>query len=168
MEREFKITDSLLASTGQRFANYIVDIIVIYILIFIIAFVSAAITALTNSNSGNIFDGVGEGAETLIFILISTCYYIIFEGIFSRSVAKFITQTVVVNEDGSKPDFIKILKRSFCRIIPFDALSYLGGRSRGWHDSIPNIYVVKKTAFEHAKNLHYSFDEIGKNEESIN
>lgn len=168
MEKEFKVSDGLLASHGQRFINYFIDVIIIYALVFLVAFVSAMIVSMFGSDGGSIFDDIGDGMATLIFLVISTVYYVIFEGFFSRSVAKFITKTMVVNEDGSKPDFGTIFKRTLCRIIPFDALSYLGGQSRGWHDSIPNIYVVRKDAFDQEKELFYSFEEIGKTEEPIN
>lgn len=166
MENKFRVTDDLLATTGQRFGNYIIDVIVIYIFVFIIAFAAAMITALAGSTTNILEEMEGDWLATLIFLFISTTYYVIFEGFFSRSIAKFITQTVVVNEDGSKPDFGTIFKRTLCRIIPFDAFSYLGGRSRGWHDSIPEVYVVKKQAFEHSKKLFDSFEEIGKTDAS--
>jgi hypothetical protein len=37
-------------------------------------------------------------------------------------------------------DFIRTLSR----FIVFEALSYLGSVSRGWHDSLSGTYVVKK------------------------
>jgi len=132
MEKEFKVPQDVLASQGQRFINYIIDIIIIYILVFIIAFAIAIIVNLFGIDGSAIFESMGnDGMATLIFIGISTIYYVIFEGFFSRSVAKFITKTIVVNADGSKPGFGTIFKRTLCRIIPFDALSYLRGQGQG-------------------------------------
>ena len=87
------------------------------------------------------------------------------ESIFSKSIGKFITRTMVVFEDGSKPDSGTILRRTLCRIIPFDNLSFLGTPSRGWHDSITNTYVVRKDDFERSKELFYAFEEIGINQD---
>jgi uncharacterized RDD family membrane protein YckC len=67
-------------------------------------------------------------------------------------------------KDGSKPSESTIIKRTFCRLIPFDNISYLGSRSRGWHDSASNTYVVRKEAFEQKRNLTNEFNEIGKNQ----
>lgn len=168
MKKKFEVSDHLLASHGQRFLHRIIDVIMIYILVIVFAAVTTLVALLLNPEAGNIFENISDGVSMLIFILISIIYYLIFEGFFSRSVAKFITNTIVVNEDGSEPDFLTILKRTLCRFIPFDAFSYLGGQSRGWHDSIPNVYVVRRKDFEQEKELFYSFDEIGKQEEQIN
>jgi hypothetical protein len=45
--------------------------------------------------------------------------------------------------DGLKPT-IKMILLEQSRFIIFDALSYLGAVSRGWHDSLSGTYVVKK------------------------
>jgi uncharacterized RDD family membrane protein YckC len=166
MENEFKISDDLLASTWQRFFHYFVDTIVIYTIIFIIIFLIAFICALLGLNSVvGWFDSLELGWY-LIYFSFMIGYYVLFEGFFSRSVAKFITKTIVVNEDGSKPDFGTIFRRTLCRIIPFEPLSFFGGR--GWHDTIPEIYVVKKSLFLEKKELFHSFDQIGEKEEQNN
>jgi len=46
--------------------------------------------------------------------------------------------------DGNKPSFGLILGRSLSRIIPFDALSFLGANAIGWHDTISKTRVIKK------------------------
>lgn len=70
-------------------------------------------------------------------------YYTVMEGVFGVTIGKLITRTKVVTEDGSKPGFGMALGRSLCRMIPFEAFSFLGRESRGWHDSITKSYVVK-------------------------
>lgn len=87
---------------------------------------------------GNMSDFEGQ----ILFVAICIFYYSFSEGIFGRSLGKFITGTIVVDENGQKPSFGTIFKRTLCRLIPFDALSFLG--SRGWHDSISDTYVVNK------------------------
>lgn len=42
-----------------------------------------------------------------------------------RSIGKFITGTKVVTLEGEIPTANVFLKRSFCRIIPFEAFSFL-------------------------------------------
>jgi uncharacterized RDD family membrane protein YckC len=68
-------------------------------------------------------------------------------------------------EDGSKPDFGTTLKRTLCRIIPFEQFSFLGSQSRGWHDSICGTYVVNKKVFDEKHKQFYELDEIGKSQE---
>lgn len=163
MVREFKITQDLQASQGERVLHYIIDLVVQYCIIFGLGILAAIIAGILQSNAVlNWLDNVGDGVGYLIFFAVSLLYYGIMETCFSRTIAKFITRTIVVMEDGSKPDGMTILKRSFCRLIPFDALSYLCS-GRGWHDTIPNVYVVKKAAFEQSRELFHAFQEIGEN-----
>lgn len=164
--KTFYITDDLLASTGQRFLNYIIDRLVVYALIFILAAGVGIIANLIGAYEFlNSMANISALAEYGIYFALMITYYTLFEGYTSRSVGKYITKTIVVNEDGSKPDVGDIFKRTLCRLIPFDAFSYLGSDARGWHDTIPDLYVVKKEDFENKKELFYSFDEIGKSAE---
>ena len=76
----------------------------------------------------------------LLAIALFLAYYIVFEGLWARTPAKFILGTVVIMEDGSKPPFGKIVVRTLCRFIPFEPFSFFG--ERGWHDSISDTRVV--------------------------
>lgn len=157
------LDDKLLASSGTRFLNYILDIVAIIALIFVFSFISALIAAFLGLNEflywlGNLSDIEGQ----LIFLIISVFYYSLTESVFGRSLGKFITGTVVVDENGEKPSFGIIFKRTLCRLIPFDGFSFLG--SRGWHDSISDTYVVNKKDLEKEVRLFYEFNLIGVNE----
>ncbi|MBB6238942.1 putative RDD family membrane protein YckC [Pedobacter sp. AK013] len=83
-----------------------------------------------------------ETKAYLPLTLFGFLYYLIFEGIFNTSIGKTIMGNMVVNNVAEKPSIIQRIGRTFARIIPFDALSYLFGE-RGWHDRIANTYVVK-------------------------
>lgn len=72
-----------------------------------------------------------------------------------------LLKTKVINEAGEAPDFKEALLRSLCRLIPFDAFSFLGSDGRGWHDSITNTYVVDVKKFEKAQNTEIEIDLIG-------
>lgn len=157
------LDDKLLASGGSRFLNYILDIVVIIALIFALSFIFAVLASLLDLNEfllwmGNLSDWEGQ----LIFVVISIFYYSLTEGLFGRSLGKLITGTVVVDENGEKPSFGIILKRTLCRLIPFDGFSFLG--SRGWHDSISNTYVVNKKDLENEVKLFHEFNLIGSKE----
>ena len=165
--KQFEVTEDLHATQGQRFLNYIIDLIIIYLIIFMIGIALAILALLTGSQS--LLDWFTDESKVLkdylLFFSVWIPYYTFFERYTSRTVGKFITKTMVVNEDGSKIDFGTAFKRTLCRIIPFEPFSMLGGNARGWHDSIPDTYVVRKEAFEEKKQLFYAFDEIGIKEE---
>lgn len=74
-------------------------------------------------------------------LLIIFMYYFIMEAAFKVTFGKIITQSVVVNEQGAKAGSWDILKRTLCRFIPFDALSFLFSE-RGWHDQLSGTYVI--------------------------
>jgi len=88
-------------------------------------------------------------------------YYIVLEGKYQMSLGKLVTQTIVVDQYGEKPEMSSIVKRSFCRMIPFDHLSFLGSAARGWHDSISETYVVDKKILNEKKLLFHELNTIG-------
>lgn len=124
-----------LAGSGKRFANLIIDTIVYYAIIFLASMVFAGL-----------YSSTGEELVTSGFYLVVVYGLIILypwamESLTGKTIGKFITRTKVVKEDGSKPTSVNILGRTLCRLIPFDAFSYLGGNP-GWHDTIPKIFVI--------------------------
>jgi uncharacterized RDD family membrane protein YckC len=125
------LKDYSMASQGKRFANYLIDRIIIFILSVIIQFLLMSWELYITDRLTSI----------LITMLILVCYYITIEGSTGKSIGKMITGTRVLTDDFEKPEFGIIVKRSFCRIIPFDAFSFLG--SAGWHDTISNTIVVE-------------------------
>ncbi|HSD14071.1 MAG TPA: RDD family protein [Flavobacterium sp.] len=162
----FRITSDMLASQGQRFLNYLIDLGLQYgVGLLFGVFIAVIANVFGNYTLLDFFESMGRIEEYLVGTVISLIYYALCETFLSRTLGKYITKTIVVMEDGSKPDASTILKRSFSRIIPFNALSFLSNSGRGWHDSISGTYVVKKDLFEEQRKLFYSFDEIGKQEE---
>lgn len=163
MKEEFEITNYLLASHGQRIANLIIDLIVHYIIIFMIGIALGLIALWLGDPS--IVDWMSNSSfitEYLLGALISVIYYFFMKTFTSRTIGKYITKTMVVMEDGTKPDSSQIFKRTLCRLIPFNALSFLGSPCNGWHDNISDTYVVKKDAFNEKVKMFYAFEEIGK------
>lgn len=79
-----------------------------------------------------------------VFVSMSA-YYIGFESTTGRTPAKFITGTRVVTVDGKKPSFGQIVIRTLCRLIPFEAFSFLGKFPQGWHDRFSQTMVVRTT-----------------------
>lgn len=137
MDEEDKKRDVIrnLASGGKRFANYIIDTIVYYILVIALGGVMGAFIGE---------EYIDSPWFTLFFYLSWVFYYWAFEATTGKTVGKYITRTKIVKEDGSMPSGTNVLGRSFARLIPFDPLSFLGSPGKGWHDSIPKIYVINE------------------------
>ncbi|WP_313804846.1 RDD family protein [Flavobacterium sp.] len=164
--KTFRVTSDLWATQGQRFGNYIIDLVIQYALLFLFGVLLAVIaTAIGNTDILEWLGNIPTIQSYAIGYLVMLLYYASTEIFLSRSIAKYITQTVVVDQFGEKPDSSTIAKRTLCRMIPFNHFSFLGGGARGWHDSISDTYVVQKKVFEEKKRLFYSFDEIGQREE---
>jgi len=142
---EFTITDDLHATQLQRFLNLSIDLMFIYILVLslgtTIILVALSANNFTLSNWINNLNTVEVSFYTAI---VAFLYYYVTEVYFSRTLAKLLTHTIVVNADGSKPSKRSFFVRSCCRFIPFEAFSFFGAASRGWHDTFSKTYVVKK------------------------
>ena len=167
MAKEFEVTSDLYASQGQRFGNYIFDLIVQIMLMVALEIVIIVICNLLKIYSVEEFlSNTNRLEDYLLGIIITLMYYIPMEILLSRSVGKYITGTIVVLEDGTKPDAQTIIKRTFCRLIPFDGFSFLGGYARGWHDSLSYTYVVNKKDLEERMKQFYEFQQIGEQAET--
>lgn len=120
----------------NRFWNYIIDKFFIFLISFIIIFIV---------NKGNLNDQSNElndWAHTFILIAVSIIYYISLEYYFNKSIGKYFSNTIVVNLDGTKPNFETIIFRTLSRFIPFDALSFLFGDT-GFHDRFSDTKLIK-------------------------
>ena len=58
------------------------------------------------------------------------------------TIGKYITGTRVVDLNGDAPDIEQYVKRSFSRIVPFEALSFFGSTPGGWHDRWSDTLVI--------------------------
>ena len=81
----------------------------------------------------------------LVYLIFATAflgYYIFMETKYQKTIGKFITKTKVVNKDGGKPELKDIVRRTFCRLIPFDRISFLF-TPNGFHDRISDTIIIK-------------------------
>ena len=125
--------DSNVVGSGIRFLNFIID--------FIIWLVIAAIfTFPLSANDGN---QMLLGYVIMFATFIG--YYAIMEIKFQKTIGKFVTKTRVVKMNGEKPENSDIISRTFCRLIPFDRVSFLFTKN-GIHDFLSKTKVVKDTA----------------------
>lgn len=131
------------ASQGKRFANYLIDLIFLIIFKFIFGAILGIVLAIVSPSSLSIFEQDNKLINYLFGFIAGMIYYSILEATTGRTIAKFITKTKVVNQEGVKPDFGTILLRSLCRFIPFEPFSFLGSDSSGWHDKLSKTRVIE-------------------------
>ena len=166
-KRPFYVTDDLLASKGQRLGNYFIDLLIQYGIAFGLGIAIVLYAEITGDyTASDYIESIGKIEEYLLGLVIAFGYYFGTEHFLSRSIGKFITKTIIVLEDGTKPDSMYILRRTACRLIPFEAFSFLGSPSRGWHDSISDTYVVDKARFDEQFENHNAFEQIGLSDET--
>jgi uncharacterized RDD family membrane protein YckC len=97
---------------------------------------------------------LGQGAYYLVvfisialYLLILFLYYFLFENGRGITIGKLITNTRVVHESGRRATTKEIFIRTLCRLIPFDAFSYLGD-GVGWHDTLSHTRVISKENYD--------------------
>ena len=156
MEQQSLLTDiefnPVLASTGKRFVNYLIDFIVYYILTFLGGLLFGVIGQM-----GVLGDDTGfAGLYLMVFTIFFLYYFLIELGFKGRSIGKLVTGTKAINEDGTNLNAKTAFLRTLCRFVPFEPLSVLFGE-RMWHDKWAHTYVidVKKTEINNAAYQQY-------------
>ncbi|MFZ4670484.1 MAG: RDD family protein [Flavobacterium sp.] len=155
-KRQFYVSQDIYASLSQRFLNLLIDTLLELLLFFILLVLIAANIEATGEKAFINNLGTNTILQYTITTSIALLYYNICEIFTARTVGKYFTQTIVVDENGEKPSHETILIRSLCRLIPFNAFSFLGISGRGWHDTISKTYVVNKNLLAEKKRLFYS------------
>ena len=125
-----------VASKSKRFTNFVIDVI----LLFPFAMFIGVIIGIFDPY---FFDYMSETEMNLMGYLIFVIYYSFFEITFGKTIGKMISGTKIIDVNGLNPTIGAIIGRSFCRIIPFEAFSFLGSSGIGWHDSISGTLVVE-------------------------
>ena len=141
------------ASRGLRFANYVIDQIVLVVLLNLLATVWTVIAKATGGVGPEKYLGVQTNLNIALDVLlvkviisysITVVYYTICEATMNgRTIGKFSTGTIAITQDGTPFTFKHAFVRSICRIIPFEAFSAFGYMP--WHDSLSKTAVVRKT-----------------------
>lgn len=123
------------AGKGSRFVNNLIDKIAAILCSMVILGVLAGVGILDLDNEDSI--------SNFFFYPIYLSYYLLLEYYANgKTLGKFITKTRVLTYEGEKPSFNQIVGRTLARLIPFDALSFLGSGYTGWHDSLSKTMVI--------------------------
>jgi phage shock protein PspC (stress-responsive transcriptional regulator)/uncharacterized RDD family membrane protein YckC len=137
-----KEREKRFASTGKRFLNWLMDHLIMLGLTYALFFV-LAILGLFPDSLRIFIEKSGKAADYIIGIPVFFFYYFIFESIYQRTPAKFITRTKVLDIEGKKPKRAQIAKRTLSRFVPFEPFSGFGAvKWYGWHDNWSNTMVV--------------------------
>lgn len=127
------------ATTLKRLLNVIIDGVFLILFNFVVNIVAPFIP----------FESVLVIIFFLIIFLNLGGYYIICESIWGVTVGKLITKTKVVDVNGKKPDFWRVLGRTLSRWIPFEFISFFfGNYPVGLHDHLSGTFVVSKDMTE--------------------
>lgn len=119
------------ASKKKRLINLIIDIIVIALLVGITI-------RIENNIESKIL------IKTIRAITVFGGYHILMEYFLGKTIGKYVTNSKVVNKDGSKIDFRTAVIRYMCRFIPFEFASLaLGYDAKAWHDTLSKTYVIE-------------------------
>lgn len=129
-EFDFKKVSSL-----TRFIHLIVDTIAFFILTMIFAFIFGLFIHPTDQNKMTFM-----GYLMLAFGFFG--YYVFMETTYQKTIGKFMTKTKVANTNGTRPELGDIVRRTFCRLIPFDRISFLFTQN-GFHDRFSNTTIIK-------------------------
>lgn len=105
----------------------------------------------------------GYFLQALIVNVFAFLFFFLFEALAKgKTPGKYMCRTVVVDINGNRPPLWRLLLRTICRFIPFDAFSFLlggqwvDGRLRGaWHDKLSGTYVVEARLLEMWKSGSY-------------
>lgn len=136
-ESIFEDLESLeVASKWTRFGNFIIDAIVIQVIIYALAFIFVYL------NINYIFD-IHWALDIMVSYFFHFIYYAVVESATQgKTIGKYATGTRVVTLGGETPDLDNFVRRSLCRLIPFNEISFIGEHSTGWHDSMSKTKVI--------------------------
>jgi hypothetical protein len=138
VENKFPGIKRIQSSKPVRFLGHLIDNIVLFGILMLLI-------------------NLGMETEYLLpaIFAVPGLYFILTEWLWGRTIGKWITGTVVVNEHAVPPGLGSIIGRTFCRLIPFDVFFMLM-YDYALHDKLSETHVVNKEFWENK----YEFEEI--------
>ncbi|MCD9617354.1 RDD family protein [Chryseobacterium gleum] len=163
MKRILNVVEYNKASSLTRLANYFLDLIILYAINYLLSIVAYFLYEVTSVEffylycNGNILWQIFIGNFNYFLY-----YFLMENNLNGRTVAKYITGTQVISTDGTKPTARQIIYRSLSRIVPFDALSFLG--ENGWHDKWSETRVINIKNYQAEIQAKREIEDLGKKE----
>lgn len=155
------VDESMLVPWYKRLLNFVIDISALCLLLVIFGLIAGIFAALGYPRLlewATTMDGISDRVFTSGVLIL---YVFGMEATTQRTLGKYVTGTMVVMEDGSKPEPGAIIKRALCRIFLFEVLSFITRVPRGWHDTASDTFVVDVKKYKSACELSKSLAEIG-------
>ncbi|MGN6420175.1 MAG: RDD family protein [Pseudobacter sp.] len=131
------------ASTGQRFANYVIDLIVFYLIAIVVIVFLAALSPDMFASLDDESTGANLVDRLLSLILYGLFMSVVEAALKGKSVGKYITKTRAVNLDGTPISTSTAFGRGFSRAVPFCVFSAFGEVCNPWQDRWTNTMVIK-------------------------
>jgi uncharacterized RDD family membrane protein YckC len=128
------LTPVAVASKGRRLGTFLVDYAGFFLSCLVLGL---AIGLVFGERGAQILQAI---PDVVLGLVMMFSYYLFFEWLWARTPGKLIFGTIVVTESGGKPSLGQLVKRTLCRFIPFEPLSFLG--AQGWHDSVSRTRVI--------------------------
>jgi uncharacterized RDD family membrane protein YckC len=137
LEQDYQYED---ASTGTRFANYIIDVIAFYV--FTVVLFLGIVFASQSEEFIYWVDSIPSLVDRLLSLILYGIIMSLVEGFTKgRSLGKLITGTKAIRWDNQPFSWGDAVGRGFSRMVPFEAFSALWGSP--WHDKWTNTRVVR-------------------------
>ncbi|HSB93673.1 MAG TPA: RDD family protein [Flavitalea sp.] len=143
VEEIFQFEDyHVRASSGKRFLNYLIDVVMFYLLIVIVGIVlgimSPAVVEYLDSD-----DSTFGLIDRIVTLFLYAGYMGFCEMMFKgKSVGKMITGCRAVNLDGSTITGKTAFLRGLSRAVPFASFSAFGDPCNPWQDRWTDSMVV--------------------------
>jgi len=134
--------DLTQASSGTRFANLLIDRLILYVLWrFILGPLAVNVIVSLGLYTD---DRIGLFFELYLFALVFDLLIIAIQEatMGGKTFGKLITRTRAVNENGTPINFRTALMRSLSRAVPFEPFSALGAPCYPWHDRWTRTLVI--------------------------
>lgn len=123
---------NLKVATGStRFLNFVIDTVGFLFIIFL--------NAMILDKWLGIIPPDGSPWLGVYFFALYFLYHALLELFFGKTIGEFFTGTTVLTANGGRPKVKVIILRNLCRLIPFDAISFLF--SSNWHDDLSGTKV---------------------------
>ncbi|MCY0978981.1 RDD family protein [Chryseobacterium wangxinyae] len=167
MRKYLQIIDRNRATKWTRVGNNVIDRIVFNLLFFAIGLLGGIVDSIFEmyyfTKYFEQLANLGKVADIFITSILFFFYIFILEYLTKgRSIGKFATGTKVIMIDGTAPTAKDYFIRNICRLVPFDALSFLG--ENGWHDSWSDTRVINTKNYEAEKQVKIDIENLGSKE----